>query len=153
MTLTKTQRELMLHAVGGHEYLLRSGKPPPWRNYFAASQGSKNKMIWEQLEAIGLAVSRPPCEGFPDTCYHVTNKGFDILRQQAPDKLMQLRGRIEAGDFTHADIYLLLDAVEEYRRAIAEIETEGGLAALRGFARGIEARAAAHIARLGAHRA
>lgn len=150
MSITKKQRELMMHAVGGLEYLQRSGRPPPWRNYFAASQGSANKMIWEQLEAIGLAISRPPCEGFPDTFYHVTEKGFEILRQKAPDKLKQLRERVDSGDYSDADVILLLDAVEEYRRAVAEIETEAGLAALRHFARGIEARAAAHIARMGA---
>lgn len=150
MELTKTQRELMLHAVGGLEYVLRSGKPPPWRNFFAASQGSKNKKEWESIEEMGLAVSRPPCEGFPDTVYHVTDEGLDLLREKAPDKLKQLRDRIDSGDYSDADVYLLLDAVEEYRRAIAEIETEAGLSALRVFARGIEARAAAHIARMGA---
>lgn len=72
-TPTKTQLDLMRHAVGSPRY---------YRNYFAASVDSPDCREWESLVELGLATrGRGPCEVYPYQYFHVSDEGRSALRR------------------------------------------------------------------------
>lgn len=74
MDLTQSQREMMLHAVGGR--LDGHGH----RNYYCSGEQDPD---WEALVEGGLAVRKDRGPEMGGICYHVTASGYDALRAGA----------------------------------------------------------------------
>lgn len=73
MNITQSQRDKMLHAIGGRL------DGPGTRNYYCAGNVDPE---WEILVEAGLAVLRDRGEEFGGIYYHLTERGYEALRDK-----------------------------------------------------------------------